>query len=466
MSPRVAMFVLNAVAFDRRVQREAASLAGIGCDVTVYGTTDPAGALPLEERHPDGFRIVRVPIPPRSPLWASRRSDFAEAMRSAREGRWTPARAARATASAPWWMVKGAVAAGAFALHTASGGNANWLLNGRSRWRQWRRAVLAVTTEADVYHGHDLTGLGVAVAARRRFGGKVVYDSHDLFVDAGSNARRPRAVRRVLTELERRWYQKADVVVTVNQGLADELRRRYGSKPIAVVHNCVAVSDSVPERTVGPLRRAIGIGAETPLILYHGGFTANRGLGVLINAMRQPGLEHAHLALLGYGPMEDELRRVAAGSASGGRVHVLPAVPPTELDGYVADADIAAMVNQPVSKNEILSTPNKLFESIAAGVPIVTSDFPMRRAIVLDNEDGPLGAVCDPERPQSVAEAIRSLLTLPAHELAAMRDRARRAARRRWNWGREARTLIDAYTLLLTPAGREHVGEPEAIRPQ
>ena len=458
------MFVLNAVAFDRRVQREAASLTSIGCDVTVFGTTDAAGALPLEERHPDGFKIIRVPIPPRSPLWVSRRSDFADAVRSARVGPWTATRTANALASAPWWIVRGVVAAGAFALHAASGGNANWLLNGRSRWRQWRRAVLAATTEADVYHGHDLTGLGVAVAAQRRFGGKVVYDSHDLFVDAGSNARRPRAVRRVLTELERRWYQRADLVVTVNQGLADELRRRYGRKPIAVVHNCVSVSEWVPDRTVGPLRRAIGIDADTPLVLYHGGFTANRGLGVLINAMRQPGLERAHLALLGYGPMEEELRRVAGGSASGGRVHVLPAVPPTELDRYVADADIAAMVNQPVSKNEILSTPNKLFESIAAGVPIVTSDFPMRRAIVLDNDDGPLGAVCDPERPQSVATAIRELLGLPAEELRAMRERCRTAAVRRWNWSREASTLQSAYDDLLTVRVSERAAESGAAR--
>jgi glycosyltransferase involved in cell wall biosynthesis len=268
----------------------------------------------------------------------------------------------------------------------------------------------------------------------------------------------------VLTELERRWYQRADLVVTVNQGLADELLRRYGRKPIAVVHNCVLVSEWAPDRTAGPLRRAIGIDADTPLVLYHGGFTANRGLGVLINAMRQPGLESAHLALLGYGPMEEELRRVAGGSASGGRVHVLPAVPPTELDRYVADADIAAMVNQPVSKNEILSTPNKLFESIAAGVPIVTSDFPMRRAIVLDNEDGPLGAVCDPERPQSVAAAIRELLGLPEGELRAMRARCRTAAVRRWNWSREASTLESAYDDLLTVRVSKRAAESGAAR--
>jgi glycosyltransferase involved in cell wall biosynthesis len=58
------------------------------------------------------------------------------------------------------------------------------------------------------------------------------------------------------------------------------------------------------------------------------------------------------------------------------------------------------MTNQPAGMNEVLSTPNKLFESIAAGVPVVTSDFPERRAIVLNPALGPLGAVCDPTDPR------------------------------------------------------------------
>jgi glycosyltransferase involved in cell wall biosynthesis len=442
---RVVMFVLNQVKHDRRVLREAASLVEAGCQVTIFGVTGSDSSVVDDEQHPSGFRIVRVPVPARSRLWSSRRADFVDAWDGARDGRWTARRLGGAAAATPWWLAKSVVAAASYAMHLGTGGNATFLLNSRLHWRRWRRAVLEHAPRADVFHGHDMAGLHLAVAAQRRFGGRVVYDSHDLFVEAGRNASRPPAVKRMLAADEGRLYRQADLVITVNRGLADELHRRYGEKPIAVVHNCVPAWRPPARRGRGPLRRALGLKVTTPLVLYHGGFTPNRGLDVLIAAMSQPGLERVHLALLGYGPLEAEVRALAGDARTRGQAHVLSAVPPDELDGYVADADVAAMVNQPTSLNEVLSTPNKLFESIAAGVPIVTSDFPMRREIVVDNPEGPLGAACDPQSPASVAEAIRSIIDLPAADAAALRARCRQAAARRWNWELEAETLVAAY---------------------
>ena len=126
----------------------------------------------------------------------------------------------------------------------------------------------------------------------------------------------------------------------------------------------------------------------------------------------QPGLEDAHLVLLGFGPLRDELIARAAEPASGGRIHVLPAVPPDELPDWVVSADVGVMPNQPRTLNERLSTPNKLFESLAVGLPVVSSDFPERRRIVIDDPDGPLGAVCDPTDPVALGAAIRSILDL------------------------------------------------------
>ncbi len=448
MLPSIAMFVLNPVKFDRRVIREAESLAASGCEVTVFGTAEPGVTAVSRERHLGGFDIVRVPFPERSMLWNSRRADFTEGWRGFRQGPWTGIRAAQVTSHLPWWMVKTVVAGGSYLLHVTSRGHATWMVNGRSRWWAWGRAVLAEVGPADVYHGHDLPGLGLAVAARRRHGGRLVYDSHDLFVEAGANATRPAPVRRLIRILERRWYRQADLLITVNEALAEQLNRRYGSKQTAVVHNCVPRWD--PSKVVGdPLRTRAGIPAATPVVLYHGGFTANRGLGHLMRSFLEPGLEVCHLILLGYGPMQDELQRLASSDRYSGRIHVLAAVAPEDLDANVACADVAAMVNQPSSLNELLSTPNKLFESIAAGIPIVTSDFPMRRQIVLDDPRGPLGAVCDPTDPKSIAAAIRQLLEASASDREQMRERCLQAAREQWNWEREAASLVSAYRALL-----------------
>jgi glycosyltransferase involved in cell wall biosynthesis len=103
--------------------------------------------------------------------------------------------------------------------------------------------------------------------------------------------------------------------------------------------------------------------------------------------------------------------------------------------------------------NHYLSTPNKLFESLMAGIPVVTSDFPGMRRIVRDPDLGPLGAVCDPSRAPAVAAAIRSILELDAAAAEALHERCLEAARTKWNWQLQAIRLTGLYNDLIgTPA--------------
>ncbi len=192
--------------------------------------------------------------------------------------------------------------------------------------------------------------------------------------------------------------------------------------------------------------------------MYHGRFSGDRGLLELIECWQQPGLEGAHLVFLGFGPLHDELVARAAEPALGGRVHVLPAVPPEALAEWVAAADVGVMPNQPRTLNERLSTPNKLFECLAVGLPVMSSDFPERRRIVMDDPDGPLGTVCDPTDPVALAVAIRSILELDPAAHAELRARCLRAAHERWNWETESAGLLALYadlgpgTAPVTPA--------------
>ena len=139
----------------------------------------------------------------------------------------------------------------------------------------------------------------------------------------------------------------------------------------------------------------------------------------------------------------------------------MPPVAPTELDAWVASADVSLMPNQPDTLNEIVSTPNKLFESIAAGVPVVTSDFPERRRIVLDDPLGPLGAVCDPTDSESIAKALVSVTNRKARGRRRMRARCLKAAHERWNWQREELELLRLYRSVA--AERQPAGVPEQV---
>ena len=193
---------------------------------------------------------------------------------------------------------------------------------------------------------------------------------------------------------------------------------------------------------------------ETPICLYHGAFSPHRGLEELAEALLVPGMEAVHAVYLGYGNLEGILREMARDPRYGGRLHVLEAVPPDVLPAWVASADVGVMAIQASTLNHRLSSPNKLFESIATGLPVVVSDFVEMRRIVLEDPDGPLGAVCDPADPASIAAAIRSILDLGPQERAALRARCLRAAHERWNWETESGRLVALYdSLALELAG-------------
>ena len=202
------------------------------------------------------------------------------------------------------------------------------------------------------------------------------------------------------------------------------------------------------------LRDAAGVPAAAQIVLYHGSFGADRGLEQLLEAMRDPRLAAAHLVLLGYGPLEATMRAAASDNSSG-RVHVLDAVSPDRLLDWIADAEVGVVAIQPTTLNHRLSTPNKLFESLAAGVPVVASDFPLMRHIVAEDPLGPLGAVCDPTDPGQLSQALVEILGRADADRSALRDRCLAAAHPRWNWETEADALLDLYrSLEPVSAGR------------
>jgi glycosyltransferase involved in cell wall biosynthesis len=154
--------------------------------------------------------------------------------------------------------------------------------------------------------------------------------------------------------------------------------------------------------------------------------------------------------LLGYGALQAMLADQVTQSPYVGRVHLLAAVAPTELLDWTCSADVMLMAIQPTTLNHRFTTPNKLWEAMAAGVPVVASDLPGMAAIV--RETG-CGVLCDPTSPADVARAIRSILDLPADARAELRARGLAAAHDRYNWAAQASTLLSVYAGLSgTPA--------------
>lgn len=453
----IVAFVLNDARHDSRVLREAATLAAAGHDVTIVArTVDPYAAEPERTTTADGVPLVRVPVASGPLRWLHL---------ARRPGRLIPAAATLARRN-PVAFVGGLVVApvvlvAALLLAIPLGLAfvvARWIPQAASLWRglswhvSWRLAVMPwahaaaaiariEAPDATVYWAHDLRALPAAIAARDAAGrGAIVYDAHEIFAEAGEHARRPAWARRHINALERRLAARATALVTVNELLAERLGSTLGLPRVVVARNC-------PPRWTPPigfdgsqLRAAAGVPDGMPLLLYHGGLAAGRGIEQLAAALDRPGLERAHLVFMGAGPAMEQVEALARGS--GDRIHRLPPVSPADLPAWVAGADVVVAPIQPTTLNHRFSSPNKVFEGIASGVPVVGSDLPGIRSVILAQPDEPLGAVVDPADPAALAGAIASIVALPPSEAVALRARCLAAAHARWNWEVESQGLV------------------------
>ncbi|HEY8439658.1 MAG TPA: glycosyltransferase [Candidatus Limnocylindrales bacterium] len=451
----VVLYVMNDLGHDSRVIREARSLVEAGHRVTAM-VAAPAGETVRSETR-DGFQIIRIPVPRRWPIWYVWLKHpwrlGGRALAEARLVRRRPERlvhvvafGALTIASLPWILM---LAGWRLARRRDTAARDPGVLDYLLRWRVfnlgWARDAAKRAPAADVHHANDMDTLPAALAAAERDRASVVYDSHEIYLESSFHARQPGWLRWVMRRWERAMAARAAAVITINDVCAAELRTRLRPKRIVVVHNCPPRWTPPPEPE-DRIRRALGIAPTERVVLCHGGFRAGRGIEETAAAMTAAGLERAHLVLMGQ--TTDVVDRVLRSFPDRDRVHVLAPVPPDDVVAWVAGADVDVMVLLPRELNHVVSTPNKLFESIAAGVPVVSSDFPARRSIVAGDPDGPLGELCDPTDPGAIGRAIRHLLDRDDAARAALRQRILHAAHERWNWETESRKLVELYVSL------------------
>ncbi len=426
---RLTLILPSTGAFDSRTWRIAASVAARGHAVTVVARQGEG--LAADEMTSAGYRILRVSVDAADGLpaplrriagWVrgrrgedGRRAGGGRVPAPATDADVRPRGRIRASARAAWRLL------------------AIWLTV-----RSQRNASRRVAPTADLVHAMAYMGIPVGLDLGRRDRAPVVYDARDIYVDARNIARFPGPLRRLFGRIERRWAQRAARVITVNEPYADVMARRFGTERPLVVMNCSSRTE--PPR-VRPRRfhEQLGLPPGRHVVLYHGGLSPDRGIEPLMTAMHD--IPEAVLVLMGYGDLERWIRDRIAADGLADRIAVLPAVPPGDLIEWVASADVAVMLIQPTTLNHRLTTPNKLFEAIAADVPVVASDLPGMSPIVRATG---CGIVIDPTDSSAVAAAVRSVLEADPAQRAAFSDGLRRA-REEYNWEREVTRLIAEY---------------------
>ena len=439
--PRAVVLVGNPANPYSRGLRVARSLEGLGFEVEIAAMAGPG--LPAEEhdgsivirRYTARGRWVRWHQPPSGPPGLARRLVF----RAHR----LVSRVVPAVAHQPAPTLD--------------------VIRRRLYWptapRGWWAGLRAELAPADLYHACGVQAIGVAVelAVRARAAGRagrVVYDAIDLILESNNYARTSRPVLAWYRLRERGWARRADALVTVNDPIAAHIERswRLSSRP-TVLLNCQPRWAPGPDRP-DRIREATGIPAERRIVLFLGRLGRERGLDVAAEAVLR--LDDAALVMLGFGPWADQLRERDTEPRFLGRHFTLPPVHPDAVPEWSASADASIVAVPANSLNQRLSTPNKFWESLTAGTPIVVGrDLEVMRSIV---EEEQVGATADPDDPEDLARALAALLDAPAEARAAMRRRALELARTRFNWETAVQPYLGLIRDLVPAAGRESTG--------
>lgn len=384
--PRVTMLVRNPFTNDTRVEKEAGSLARAGYAVTIVADAGPS--LPPTETREEGISVVRVGRP---------------------LGRVPVVR-----------FLAGEVA----------------------------RVRTIMATRPEILHSHDSNALVPIWLAAARLRRPFVYDAHDLWLG------RPRRQRsRLYFWLNQQWYgliermlvPRAAGWVTVSRPIADLLARKYRLPEVVLVEN-FPPAELARDETRLPLRVLEGadpIPDEAPIVLYVGGLMAGRGIEHVVEAMSD--LPAAHLVLLGEGQLGEALNRLAARLGVGARVHRLGPVPSGDVVRYARSADVGVSPIVPSCLNYRYSLPNKLFQYMAAGIPVVASDLPQVREVV---ETAQAGVIVDTREPAAIAGALAALLS-DAGRAGTLGGQGRRAVLDRFNWEHAEDRLLEVYRRIV-----------------
>ncbi|WP_420112048.1 glycosyltransferase [Pseudactinotalea sp.] len=436
-APRIALLVYNQVSTDNRVLKTAATLRDAGADVLIVGSARPgypAGAAlggdGLAIHRASDFDLVRL-LPWLATFVRRVRGDArAPTPEGSKETNAAPPSSNRPTA-------KGASivsVAGDLWMRLYQVVRLVWFWAGAVRHlRGWR---------PDVVHANDGNTLAPAMLLKTVAGSRFVYDAHELWTRR--NVRSDRMLAPLVEAVTERLGVRASAgVITVSPSIVAWMKRRFRLRTApTLVRNIPHRRGPVPERQQGRLRELAGLPASARVVGYCGGVTTGRGLEETLQALAELDAG-THLVMLGYGDpayvtrLLDQARALGLGE----RVHLVGPVPGPEVPEALADADVSVVYVRPICLSYRYSLPNKLFESIHGGLPVVAADLPDTAAIVQEYD---VGEVFGADRPDQLAAAIE--------RVSADADRYRAAARAaadELDWSHEAAELVALYTRVL-----------------
>jgi glycosyltransferase involved in cell wall biosynthesis len=290
---------------------------------------------------------------------------------------------------------------------------------------------------ADVAHAHDLNTMYAAYRLKRKFPHTiVVYDSHELWIHRNRVGRKATLEKMLDKVVEKALIKHADGIITVCDSIGDWLSDRYQGIPEPVILRNMPYQINAELSNQPSLKQRLGISSQSIVMMYTGKITSGRGIEIGIRALTE--VENLNLVLLGYGEPSyvDGITRLISELGLESRVFFCDPVPYQEVTSFISGADFALVYIEPICLSYEFALPNKLFESIQAGIPIMGSGLTEIKKLV----EGLQVGVCF----NSLGELVTHLNKVEPAELARWRANIDKV-KDTLCWEREEGRLLEAY---------------------
>jgi glycosyltransferase involved in cell wall biosynthesis len=306
----------------------------------------------------------------------------------------------------------------------------------------WKLLTLALKERADIYHFHDPELLPVCVLLKLCTRAKFIYDVHEHYPNAITHRFWiPKWLRQITAKLfslfERISVRFFNFIIYTTHPVGE----RYVRMKIP--------SEKIENYPLTDLARSFKRDPKEHII-YLGGMSRIRGTLELIKAFsivieRHPEWQLILLGKTSPAVFSNEVEDLIHELEIGDSVQMISWVPYEEKERYSSQASIGVVTYLPYA-NHICCLPNKLFDYMLVGIPVICSNFDIYREIVEGNE---CGLTVDPTDPEEIARAIMFMIEHP-DEAAVMGENGRRAIARKYNWENEGKRLLNLYSGVLS----------------
>jgi glycosyltransferase involved in cell wall biosynthesis len=306
----------------------------------------------------------------------------------------------------------------------------------------FRGVLRLIQSQADVYHAHDAKALPACYMAAFLRRKPLIFDAHE--VPLAEKTARWSGLRRITACLLSIMIPRCAGVITVSPPIVREMSKRYHCREVSLIRNIPSYKAVSRSKR---LHQRLSLEPEVMIALYQGNIQSDRQLDRLVRAAAF--LEQNIVIVLmgeGVGETPAELESLARRGGVADRVRILPAVPYEELLEWTASADVGLIVYSPdQSLNVQMCLPNKLFEYLMAGLPVLATSLDAVSDVLNTYR---AGRVISSLQPEAIGAAINEMLA-NSDALASMRRNALKAVQHDLCWEKESQQLIRLYQEIL-----------------